>query len=139
MNFCDLEGKEAEAELEPVDPYRSLHLLDRALMGMVERLGYSVPQAAEVLGISSTVAHRKYWQARQRLRPKKLLRDELLDRSPGLLPRDYLAIELVEVLGLSIGRAAKVIGINKGHLCRRIAIAKAIIQEAGDPRRNETT
>jgi DNA-directed RNA polymerase specialized sigma24 family protein len=101
---------------------------------MVERLGYTVAQAAQMLGLDRAAAHKKYWQARQKIRPSQVLRDVLLERSPELLPRDLCALELIEVLNYSIGRAAKILGVNKGHLCRRIAIAREIIKRAGDPR-----
>lgn len=138
MIFQDLDGKEVAASMEPVDPYRSLPTTERALMGMVERLGYTVPQAAQILGIDRATAHRKYWLARQKIRPTRTLRDTLLDRTPELLPRDLCALEMVEVLEYSIGRAARVLGVNKGHLCRRLAIARALIKSAGDPRIEQT-
>ena len=134
MTFQDLEGKSVAAPLEPIDPYRNLPATERALMGMVERLGYTVPQAAAMLGLDRAAAHKKYWQARQKIRPSQVLRDVLLDRTPELLPRDLCALEMVEVLEYSIGRAARILGVNKGHLCRRIAIARNLIKQAGDPR-----
>lgn len=134
MTFQDLEGKEVAASMEPVDPYRALPATDRALMGMVERLGYTVPQAAQMLQLDRATAHKKYWNARKKIRPTQVLRDVLLDRTPELLPRDLCALEMVEVLEYSIGRAARILGVNKGHLCRRIAIARNLIKAAGDPR-----
>lgn len=112
----------------------TLRPTDRALLEMVDRLAYSIPEAAALLEITQGTARRRYWRARRMLQPKKPLRVTLLEMSPKLLERDLCALELVEVLEYSIGRAAKVLKINKGHLCRRLAIARALIHAAGDPR-----
>ena len=137
MVFQDLDGKEAAPAVEASDPYSHLPTIDRALMGLVEKLGYSMHDASQMLGLDTAVAFRKYWRIRRQLKPRTNLRDALKRRSPELLARDLCALEMVEVLGFSIGRAAKALSINKGHLCRRIAITRKIIQQAGDPREDE--
>ena len=138
MVFQDLNGQEVSVPMEPADPYRHLPGKDRALMGMVEKLGYSMADAASILQIPVQAAHRRYWFLRTKVRPPTTLREKLLSRSPTLLARDLCALELVEVLDYSIGKAANVLGMNKGHLCRRIALARAAITEAGDPRSDAT-
>lgn len=132
MTFRDLSGRAAAVVIEPLDPYRHLPAIDRALMGMVEGLGYTMPQAAEILKMDRSVAHKRYWKARDKMRPSHLLRDEFLERSPDLKPRDLCAMELVEVLGFSLGSAAELLNINKGHLSRRIAMAKGILEQTAD-------
>ncbi|MDB5348644.1 MAG: hypothetical protein JWP89_7021 [Schlesneria sp.] len=112
----------------------TLRPMDRALLEMVDRLAYTIPEAATLLEMTHRTARRRYWRARRMLQPKKPLREILSEMSPKLLERDHCALELVEVLEYSIGRAAKVLNINKGHLCRRLAIARALIHAAGDPR-----
>lgn len=108
--------------------------MDRALLEMVDRLAYSISEAAALLEMTPRTARQRYWQARRMLQPKKPLREILLEMSPKLLERDLCALELVEVLEYSIGRAAKVLNVNKGHLCRRLAISRTLIHAANDPR-----
>lgn len=112
----------------------TLRPIDRALLEMVDRLAYSIPEAAAFLEMTPRTARRRYWRVRRMLQPKKPLRVILREMAPRLLERDLCALELVEVLEYSIGRAAKVLNVNKGHLCRRLAIARALIHAAGDPR-----
>ncbi|MBS0205689.1 MAG: hypothetical protein JSS49_22535 [Planctomycetes bacterium] len=119
--------------MEPLDPHADLPPLDRAILRMVEDLGYSAPNAATLLKIDAAQVRAIVRRHRSKTNPAKQLRETLLAKAQ-VWRRDFLALEMVEVMEFSIGDAAKLLKINKGHLCRRLERTRNLIREAGDPR-----
>ena len=119
---------------ESVAAARSIATNDLPIIDLIDDLGYSDERVAEVLEIPLRDVRRRYWAARKRLAGRRH-DDVLVEAIPELSRRDFLAFELVHVLHYSIGRAATLLGLNRGHLCRRLAIVAELLRancQAGD-------
>lgn len=140
MVFQRLNGEGVDGSLGFADPTRRSGLppQDRGILTLIDSLGYTVAQTATLLKIKPGDVKRRYWRAKDKLRPPRLITEEFLAKIPGLLARDVCALMLVESGDYSIGQAAVVLGINKGHLCRRLEMARELIRQHGDPRATPT-
>ena len=104
---------------EAVESSRKLAREDLPILDMVYSLGYSEKTVADILGMTLSELRKRYWRARGQLRTKR--HDEhLAEVIPNFCRRDFLAFEMHAVLNYSIGRIAKILGLNRGHLVRRI-------------------
>lgn len=128
MAFVNLNGEEVDAPVGRVPTHQLVKSpLGAAILDLVDELGYSPTDAAEVLGITVGELKRRYWATRDQMRTERHTA-QYFDRIPNLIPRDMAALELVTRAGYSIGRAARVLGVNKGHLVRRVNITKEMLR-----------
>lgn len=107
---------------------RNLTDHDLPILDLIDDLGYSDEGAAQILGITLRQVRKRYWLARKRLRGRR--HDELIaDHIPQMSRRDFAAFELYHVLHYSTGRVARTLGLNRGHLCRRLEIVRELLRK----------
>ena len=106
---------------------RKLATADLPILDLIDELGYAPEKVAEILEIPLREVRGRYWRARNRLRTER--HDEALARElPQLCQRDFMAFELHVVLNYSIGSAARILGLNRGHMVRRIQLVREILR-----------
>jgi DNA-directed RNA polymerase specialized sigma24 family protein len=121
-----------EISIVKVAKARRLTSKDLTIVDLIDDLGYTGEAAAEALEMPLREVRCRYWRARAKLRGQR--HDETLCRHiPALNRRDYIAYELVHVLHYSIGRASRMLGLNRGHLCRRLQKVKQLLQTHVQP------
>jgi DNA-directed RNA polymerase specialized sigma24 family protein len=106
---------------------RHLDTNNLTIMDLIDGLGYSDSAAAQVLGIEVREVRKQYWIVRRRLNTRRH-HEQLVESIPRLSLRDYAAFELVHVLNHSIGRVSRALGLNRGHLCRRLQKVRELLQ-----------
>ena len=116
-----------EAASEKAALSRHLDTNNLTIVDLIDGLGYSDSAAAEVLGIELREVRRQYWLVRRRLNTRRH-HEQLVESIPRLTLRDYAAFELVHVLNHSIGRVSRALGLNRGHLCRRLQKVRELLQ-----------
>lgn len=104
---------------ERVGEQKLLCQVDMSILDLIDELGYSDEATARTLKLPLREVRRRYWRARRRLRTKR--HDEFIrERISHLSQRDFAAFEMHHVLGHSTGKVAKLLGLNRGHMVRRI-------------------
>ena len=116
-----------EVASEKVASSRHLDTNNLTIVDLIDGLGYSDEAAAEVLGIELRQVRKQYWLVRRRLNMRRH-HEQLVESIPRLSLRDYAAFELVHVLNHSIGRVSRALGLNRGHLCRRLQKVRELLQ-----------
>ena len=106
---------------------RNVDTNNLTIIDLLDGLGYSDAAAAEVLGIEVKEVRKQYWLTRRRLGTRRH-HEQLVESIPRLSLRDYAAFELVHILNHSIGRVSRALGLNRGHLCRRLQKVRELLQ-----------
>lgn len=113
---------------EEVAKSKHLSTADLPILDLIDDLGYTPQRVARLTRMEESEVRTRYWAARARLRVTR--HDEILCKAiPDLNRRDFAAYELVFVLNYSIARAARVLRINRGHLCRRLHKVQELLRE----------
>ena len=107
---------------------RKLGLHDVPILELIDELGYSRKNVAEMLNLPVKLVSQRYWSARQKLREKR--HDEIIREAiPEISQRDYAAFELHFVLGYSTGRVSRILSLNRGHVVRCINRVRRILAD----------
>lgn len=101
---------------------------DLVILDLLDDLGHTPEKVAEIFNIPIREVRRRYWRGRSRLQVPR--HDDLIAKQlPELCKRDFLAFELHVVLNYSIGRTARLLGLNRGHMVRRIQKVRDLLRE----------
>lgn len=122
-------SRRLEVATEKVARDRRIAAKDLTVIDLIDDLGNTPDQVAEVLQMPLREVHSRYWRGRKRLAVQRHS-DALVEGVEGLKLRDFMAFELVHVLNYSIGRAARQLGLNRGHLCRQLQKVRTLLQTA---------
>jgi hypothetical protein len=107
---------------------RDVAVEDLPIVDLIDELGYTSESVSEILAIPLREVRQRYWSARRKLMGRRHS-DILAESITEFCKRDFAAFELVHVLNYSIGSAAKMLGLNRGHLCRRLNALSELLRQ----------
>lgn len=121
--------KRLKTVLETAAKSQRIALKDLTILELIDELGYSPEEVAESLLMPPTEVRSRYWRGRRRLRGTRH-HEAILTAITEIRLRDYMAFEIIHVLGYSIRRASKVFDLNHGNLCRQVNRVQDFLKSA---------